>query len=166
MEILAQIKKTREYLDYIETHVLNVQKAWIEIQEKCNDMFFIQDDFYCGCIGIEIQKHDMSKMSEYEFVQYRKAFYPTADEPKFNMDFAWRHHKKENPHHWENWAQEYKPESRYWVIHCVHMLVDWVAMSYVFGGTTQAYYEKNKQTINIPDDAIKLIYEIFERLEK
>ena len=35
------IKKTREYLDYIEEHYLNVQKAFKEIETKCKRMRFI-----------------------------------------------------------------------------------------------------------------------------
>ncbi len=171
MKILAQIEKTREYLDYIETHVLNVQKAWAEIQEKCNDMFFIQDDSYYESIGMEVQKHDLSKLSEYELVGYRKFFYPTSEESEFNSSYdisrAWEHHKESNRHHWENWTLAYaRHEKKERCIHCVHMVIDWVAMGYHSKNTAQAYYEKNKQTINIPNDAIKLIYEIFERLEK
>ena len=45
MEIFEQIKKTREYLAYIENHALNVQKAWTEIVAKCKDMRFVYDDF-------------------------------------------------------------------------------------------------------------------------
>ena len=39
------IQKTREYLDYLEEHYNNVQKAWKIIQDKCKDMPFIYDDF-------------------------------------------------------------------------------------------------------------------------
>ena len=28
MKVLDEIQKTREYLDYIEEHVLNVKRAW------------------------------------------------------------------------------------------------------------------------------------------
>jgi len=39
-EMLERIKKTREYLDYIEEHYMNVQKAWKELQQKCKEMRF------------------------------------------------------------------------------------------------------------------------------
>lgn len=165
MKIFEQIQKTREYLNYIEEHVKNVQKAWTEIQEKCNDMFFIQNDSYYEDIGTEVQGHDLSKMSESEFIQYRKAFYPTCDEPKYDMSEAWEHHKKNNPHHWETWTKQYSQVSHQSVVNCIHMVIDWMAMSYKFGDTPRSYYEKNKDRIELPDEGIKLIYQIFERLE-
>lgn len=33
--MIEKIKKFREYLDYIEEHYNNVQKAWALINEKC-----------------------------------------------------------------------------------------------------------------------------------
>ena len=48
-----------------------------ELKEKCKDMRFVWDDFYYFSIDTEIEHHDVSKMSENEFIQYRKAFYPT-----------------------------------------------------------------------------------------
>jgi len=164
MEIFEQINKTREYLDYIEEHIKNVKRAWIEIQEKCNDMFFIQDDNYYESIGQEVVKHDLSKMSEYEFIQYRRAFFKTESEPKYDMGQAWEHHKKNNPHHWQNWINQYSPNRRQWIVHCVHMIIDWMAMGYKFGDTAQKYYEQNKDKVKIPDEAENLMYQIFERL--
>ena len=120
--------------------------------------------FSYNWIGGEIEGHDLSKLSEHEFVQYRKAFYPTETEDKFDMTEAWNHHKKNNPHHWEHWTQKgfYHPNE--WEVHCVHMVVDWTAMGYQFGDTAQEYYEANKDKIKLPSYAVDFIYEIFERL--
>jgi len=167
LKILKDIEKIREYCDYLEEHIINVRKAWLEIQEKCNDMFFIQDDNYYENIGQSVLKHDMSKVSEYEFIQYQKAFYPSVNEiDKYSMNEAWQHHIINNPHHWENWTKNYAPNvfKTHWVVHCVHMIVDWMAMGYKFGDTAQAYYEKNKDKIELPDEAIKLMYEIFKKI--
>ncbi len=164
MKILEQIRKTREYLDYIEEHVLNVRKAWNELQQKCKDMRFIYDDFYYHWIRGEVEKHDLSKLSEHEFVQYRKSFYPTELEPKYDMSEAWEHHKKENPHHWENWTDRDYYQPNEWEVHCVHMVIDWMAMGYKFDDTAQAYYEKNRESIVLPKYAVSFIYEIFDRI--
>jgi hypothetical protein len=168
MKILEEINKTREYLDYIEEHVLNVKKAWEELKLKCKDMRFIYDDFYYFSIDTEIEHHDLSKMSEQEFIQYRKAFYPTDDEKwncKYNISSAWEHHKDNNPHHWENWtSMENRSHPNEWEVHCVCMICDWMAMSYKFGGTAKSYYEKNKDKINISGDFITFIYQIFDRI--
>lgn len=165
MIILEQIKKTREYLDYIEEHVLNVRRAWQEIQEKCKDMNIVYDDFLYNWLGDEVERHDLSKMSEQEFVQYRKAFYPATPEHKYDMSDAWEHHKKHNPHHWANWTKKEYYHPNEWSVHCTHMVIDWMAMGYKFGDTVQEYYEKNRDKIELPSYAVSFIYMIFERLK-
>lgn len=168
MKILDEINKAREYLDYIEEHVLNVRKSWEELKIKCKDMRFIWDDFYYFSIENAIIYHDLSKMSEQEFIQYRKTFYPTDDEAKkgkFDISSAWDHHIINNPHHWENWSTIPVRKSPVdFEVHCVCMICDWMAMGYKFGDTAQQYYEKNKDRINIPEAAIPFMYEIFNRI--
>ena len=167
MNTLEVIQKTREYLDYIEEHIHNVNKAWIELQEKCKDMQFVCDDFYFSSISDEVASHDLSKLSEAEFVQYRKVFYPVKGEPEgYDMSEAWEHHKSHNPHHWENWTTIKPRSDADWKVHCVHMIIDWMAMGYRFGDTAQDYYEKNKEKILIPSHAVDFIYEIFDRLKE
>ena len=172
MEILEKITKTREYLDYLEEHALNVQLAWEELKMKCQDMRFIWDDFIFFSIDAEIKNHDMSKMSQYEFIQYRRVFFPTeleAKSGKYSMYAAWEHHKKHNLHHWESWTKNislWGNNPYKWEIHCVHMVVDWMAMAYKKGDTAEQYFEANKDKINIPEYAIRFIYEIFGRLKE
>ena len=98
-----EIQKTREYLDYLENHYNNVQKAWSILQDKCKHMNFIYDDFLHGTIDMEVKLHDISKLSQEEFVQYRVKFFPTKEEKDNHhclidlaFDRAWKHHKKEN----------------------------------------------------------------------
>jgi len=168
METLRLIEKTREYLDYIETHVKNVIRAWGELQEKCQDMRFIHDDFVFSQIDGDVKSHDASKLSEQEFIQYRKSFCPVDGEPKYDMASAWEHHKENNLHHWENWTKNISlwGDNPYkWEIHCVHMVIDWMAMGYKFGDTAQEFYEKNKGKIILPSYAIDFIYQIFKRLK-
>ena len=159
------IEKTQEYLSYIKEHVLNVRKAWGELQEKCKDMRFMWDDYYFFSISDEVDFHDISKLSEQEFVQYRKSFYPTDTEPKYDISEAWEHHKNKNPHHWENWTSIKWVDNPTVEVHMVHMVLDWMAMGYKFGDTAQEYYESNKDKIKLPDYAVKFIYEIFSRIE-
>jgi len=166
MEALKLIRKTREYLDYIEEHVLNIQNAWSEIQVKCRDMRFVYDDFVYNWISMEVQRHDVSKLSPEEFVQYRRQFYPANDREKgCGFDEAWENHKYCNPHHWETWTKETYTNPYEWEVHCVHMVIDWTAMGYKFGDTAQKYYEANKDKINLPNYAENFIYEIFERIK-
>jgi hypothetical protein len=159
------IKRTREYLDYLEEHLSNVQKAWEILKSKCEDMRFILDDYVYQTLDNEIYNHDLSKFSEFEFVQYREAFFQgaTAFTP-LSLDRAWEHHKENNPHHWENWTKQEYVSPYEWEINCVHMIIDWMAMGFKFNDTAQIYYEKNKDKIILPDYAITFIYEIFNKI--
>lgn len=155
------IQKTREYLDYIERHYDNVQKAWKEIKEKCKHLEILKDENNVAFLDTEILQHDLSKLSEEEFTEYRKTFYPTSKERRAYLDKAWYHHKLFNPHHWENWTER-KGSLAY--LHCIHMIVDWTAMSYDLGGTAKEYYELNQHVINIPEEYVSFMYEVFDCL--
>ena len=169
----------REYLDYIEEHYDNVQKAWKIIQEKCSDMKFIYDDFSFYILNNDIKNHDESKLDKEEFQYYRQYFFPTEKEEfianscngmsvkdyyKDNFNIAWEMHKAHNQHHWQTWTRINYHYPEQLTINCVHMVVDWIAMSIKFGDTAKDYYEKNKDEIKLPDWAVEFIYEIFDRV--
>lgn len=160
-----KIQKFREYLDYIEEHYNNVQKAWALINEKCQNKHFrfISDDFVWDTINAEVKTHDLSKLSSEEFTQYRQFFFPCTGEKadKNLFDQAWQHHKTENEHHWQTWTVKHK-ENPYADAFLVMNIVDWVAMGFKFNDTAKEYYEKNKDDIQLPEWAITLMYEIFD----
>ena len=164
MEGLKYIENIRAYCDYIEAHLLNVQKAWEIVQEKCKDMNIIYDDFLWANIDTMIKSHDVSKCSPEEFIQYQRYFYPVDKKDGELFGKAWDHHVASNPHHWENWTRTPDTFPNEWCCHCVCMVCDWMAMGMHFGDTAQEYYESNKDKINIPDSAIKFIYEIFNNI--
>lgn len=165
-----KLQKFREYLDYIERHYDNVQKAWALINERCSNKSFrfLSDDFVWGLINENIKNHDLSKLSPEEFTQYRQFFFPADGETKNKelMNLAWSHHCDNNYHHWQNWTgckfqDPYSAE-----IYLIENIVDWMAMGFEFNDTAKEYYEKNKDEINFPDWAVKLMYEIFECVYK
>lgn len=164
-KVKEKIAKFREYLDYFERHYDNVQKAWALLNEKCQNkgFRFISDDFVWHCIDAEVKMHDESKLSAQEFTQYRQRWFPCEGEDQNDEDFqkAWEHHWKDNPHHWQNWTTN-GSDYMYGDYYVVIMLCDWVAMGFEFGNTAKSFYEKNKDSINLPEWAIKLMYEIFE----
>jgi hypothetical protein len=127
-------------------------------------MSFVCDDFYRKRINEEVNVHDLSKLSQEEFVPYRQTFYPADPDEKVGFVEAWEHHKKCNPHHWENWTKKVYGNPNEWKVHCVHMVLDWMAMGYYMNDTAQEYYEKNKDNIILPDYWKNFIYTIFERL--
>lgn len=164
------LNKTREYIDYVERHYNNVQKAWQELNEKCKGHGFewLYDDFIWNIINQNIKIHDLSKLSEKEFIQYRQFFKPTNYEVNNNlkdkdlMQKAWNHHLNNNHHHWQTWTNTdyYYPNQK--LIYFIENICDWMAMGYEFGDTAKEYYENNKDKIILPEWAIKHMYEIFD----
>lgn len=168
MLAIDYIEKTREYLDYLERHIRNVEKAWKIFKEKCADFRVIQDDVFYNHLERDIFNHDVSKLLEDEFIQYRRAFYPTEFEKRDDyLKTAWPHHIENNSHHWQNWTKRtslwFHPDD--WEVDCAHMVIDWMAMGFEFGDTPKSYYEKNMDKIELPAYAIDFIYEIFKRIE-
>lgn len=176
-EMRELIEKTREYLDYIEEHYNNVQKAWELVQEKCSDMKFVWDDFEWATLNQEIRNHDAKKLSIEEFVHYREKFHPTKEEEMLcakyfevsdminkNFKKAWSHHKRYNDHHWQTWSNKNYGYPNMASLNCVHMLVDWIAMSMKFGDTAIDYYQKNKHTMTLPEWADEFIMSVLNRV--
>jgi Family of unknown function (DUF5662) len=162
----AKIQKFRVYLDYVERHYDNVQKAWGIIQDKCSDMRFVYDDYIFNLIDTNVKNHDLSKLSQEEFTQYRQFFFPTADEEKDRelFDLAWMNHLKQNNHHWQTWTSKEFSTPYEAEIYFIENIIDWMAMGFEFGDTAQEYYENNKSKIHLPDWSIDLMYKIFDRV--
>jgi Family of unknown function (DUF5662) len=164
MMVKEKIAKFREYLDYFERHYDNVQRAWALVNEKCQgkDFRFMSDDFVWGSIDEAIKMHDESKLSVHEFTQYRKYFFPVKGEDQNQKAFnsAWDNHRRVNEHHWENWTA--KNDLMYGDIFLVQMVCDWMAVGFEKGDTAKSYYEKNKDSIHLPEWGVKLMYRIFD----
>lgn len=146
---LEIIEKTKEYLDYLEEHLVNVRNAYDDVYKKCNhlkDIGFWADVYYA------VKHHDLSKFSAEEFTQYREYFFHVNDcaigPEAFKV--AWEHHKVCNTHHWESLKTE---------VDVAHMVIDWTAMGYKFGDTAKTYYDKNKDSIEIPED-LKIFFKL------
>ena len=99
-------KKTDEYLEYINEHRYNVQRAWDII--KTIDNPYIQNNI--DEISENIKNHDASKYSGEEFEWYRKKYYPINDEEANEVmdkiQDVFKLHYSRNPHHWEFWLNE------------------------------------------------------------
>jgi len=155
------IDSTRKYLDYLEEHLVNVAVAFSELSEACDGKeYWVGDDCTWHTLHHEVTNHDLSKLSKNEFTQYRDNFFPVCDKDKKNSGFvdAWENHKQENHHHHET-ATNYND--------LVHMVVDWVAMSYKFKDNPRKFYEETKLTMgdNITPEFNKFISRQFDHLE-
>lgn len=174
-EFLEKIQKTREYLDYLERHYNNVQRAWAIVKIALQDQPVIFDDFRYFSVQDELKEHDLSKLSCAEFMQYRRKFFPTNQEKHKELadktideDFAaaWENHKAANDHHWENWTttQSGHPYYREWA--CTQMICDWVAMSLEFKEISpRAYYEKINTKVQLPTWAERDLLAVCDYME-
>jgi len=155
MEGFKYVAKFREYLDYLEEHLENVRRAFNQLTVACKDLWWVKNDVTWYILKQQVCVHDISKFSKEEFVEYQRAFFPVgATKP---LKKAWEHHKKYNTHHHESLEDE---------LDVVHMVIDWTAMGYKFGDTAQEYYERNKDKITLTDKQKKIMYEIFDRVQK
>ena len=154
---VKHIEAIRSYLDYMEEHLFNIRKAFEEVSDACDGMPWVGDDCTWWSFRDEVINHDLSKFSSAEFIPYVEAFFPVDGEDKKPLGEAWEHHKQHNHHHWET-AEHH--------MDVVHMVIDWTAMSYKFGGTAKEYYEENAESIKLDEDNVRFMYSIFEAIEK
>ena len=166
------VEKTGQYMQYIEQHKKNVCAAWKELQKALIHIDFLQRPQILDCMEWRIRCHDDSKMSEEEFVAYRRHFYPVDGEAPDEQEFerAWRIHYHRNDHHWQYWIEDngefcksYNVEDK--ICAYLEMICDWPAMGYVFGDSAPAYYKAHKDEIKIDPDWISFVEEILSILE-
>lgn len=104
--------------------------------------------------GEELPAHDSSKYSEDEYVAYDGFFYGGhTEEVKKAFNYAWNHHQKTNPHHWQYWVLINDDEG----IVCLdmperyinEMVADWGAFSLIKEEHEEIvrWYEKHKAGI-------------------
>ena len=155
------------YFQYIEEHINNVINVW-------NMVIGLYPNFKT----YDIIQHDKSKYSDKEFDGYRQYFYPKPGQEKdinyFN--FAWNHHQKTNPHHWEFWllikitdgVQTLTP-IEIPQLRLIEMLCDWTAMSIKFKNLPSEWYNKNKNNMLIHPNSQKWLEDqlfIFDKVYK
>lgn len=165
MEGFKYIKTSRDYLSYLEEHLTNVAKAFAEVSDACDGMVWVGDDYTWHTLRQEVLNHDISKFSKYEFTQYRDKFFRVDDLESIDADFdeAWEHHKINNTHHNESIRTDYRGNTEKDII---HMVIDWTAMGYKFGDNAEDYFNKNKDTITIPEGYDSFLQEVFNRIRK
>ena len=153
-------QKEQEYLDYINNHIHNVNKAFetlfLPILDKDNIVckYISTSDLKQSIIELRdiITHHDASKFSDDEFDGYRCKYYPTELE-KANEEFmkaaedryeeCWEHHYKTNDHHPKHWVDENGNPTDMSLLAIIHMICDWEGMSIKFGTNTLEWYENN-----------------------
>ena len=180
-EFKELVNNTRKYLDYVENHYDNVQKAFKEFTRRLSspkgykkyEKFVWHTKYYdawaYAILECIIKNHDLSKLGKEEFTAYRDNFYPLSEESKEankeGFDKAWEHHKEKNAHHWQSRVgKEFNNymgfERDYYAI---ENAMDWIAMAYAFNeNPINTYYLKNKDKMQLSENDIYVIETVFE----
>lgn len=172
MQAFDYIAAFRAYLDYLERHITFVKEAWELVQVACIDMEFMGDKTLHGWIEKEIYMHDISKFSDDEFGPYRRRFYPANEVEKIlphNMvDMAISHHIRINDHHIENWTKARYTFEKEWMVHCVHMLVDWIAMDLGSEKNIDAreFFQRMQKEHQLTEEVVNFIQDVLDRVYK
>lgn len=115
--------------------------------------------------------HDLSKYSYKEWFAYVEAFYGEfgysfdSNRDLFDkllhkevmeaFDYAWLHHQKKNPHHWQYWLLQNDEDGLYPlempIDYAKEMVADWKGASRAIKGydDTINWYERNKDKIQL-----------------
>lgn len=138
------IDRAKQYNNYIGEHISNIKTCFKAYQEKLCAVLNIDKDKLKDLID----KHDVSKYGEPEFVTYLQYFFPKEGESKNKdlFDIGWLYHQNSNPHHPEFWILRDDmgttildmPD-----LFIAEMLLDWAAMGIKFNDTAYVYYQKN-----------------------
>lgn len=154
---------TTRYMNYIDTHIKNVKRAYAEkIRPLILKLDYVDD---IEMIDRMVGKHDESKYLPSEFIAYRDYFYgdpEDKDEDKFGV--AWLHHQHRNPHHWQYWILR-KDDGTFVahdmdLIYIIEMIADWSSFQYSGKGNANEWYEKNKDKMFLSDYTRKAIEDI------
>lgn len=145
------IKEEEQYLVYIAEHQENVRKAFNQYID--NILSIMKNDSLRTTIEGLVVTHDRSKLSSDEFDDYRKKFFPTSIDKKYDyditvkqdFDIAWLHHMNFNKHHPEYWVIRDSDGIRPLDMpreYIVEMILDWIAMGMAKNNTALDWFEK------------------------
>jgi hypothetical protein len=165
--------KDKEYAAYIDRHIASVNSVWKEFRENKKTEVIMADGLFYSLLSEKIRVHDKSKFSRKEFFGYRQWFYPEEGESKSESIFlhAWNCHQKSNDHHWQYWVMPQNGEmvALEMPTGCAfEMMIDWTAMSVIFGNKPSDWYSENKEkmvlhegTRNFVEGWLELFDEIY-----
>lgn len=158
-----------KYLEYLEGHIGNVQKA-LELLNTL-DIPFVNDNI--SELRSIVNKHDASKYEEPEWSAYLHHFYPENDEEALmseEFEQACKHHIQTNPHHWDYWIEDDKLindiDEREYRLYTIERICDWTAMAAQHDEGPTDFWNANKEFIIQPDYANEMVEEIINKLPK
>lgn len=169
---------SREYDLYLQNHKENVKKGFDWIKENLPDLIVSMEGVdYEHQIGFA---HDASKSDPEEYDAYDAYFYGgnRSYEVVQNFRYAWLHHIRYNPHHWQHWILIADDPNEANIIldmpynYILEMICDWWAFSWNGGNLREIFdwYENHKDTMILSDKTRKIVedilYKILEKLDE
>ncbi len=150
------------YMNYVYKHIKHVTEVYrdfiddSELEENLNPATSV-------LLRKNLREHDQSKFSREEFNGYRQKFYPTEEELKDpekikkQFNYAYLHHIRYNPHHWNHWVLVRSPKKieafKMPKVYIIEMLIDWKATEKKEGLLPiQDFYENNKDSMILHED--------------
>lgn len=173
--------RVNQYNEYLYAHINNVKRSWKEMLRPA--ILYNLDEFDCTVEDLTItdmciEKHDISKLSDDEFIPYLNYFYPEENQTKGDQDFieeqfdyAWLLHQKRNPHHWQYYVL-IKDSGKALLLdmpfeEICNMICDWHSFS-AKDGTSTAYdwYSKNKDKMMLSNNTRKTVEKLIKYMVK
>ena len=133
-----------------------------EVIDKTTEGFYTQ-----------LLRHDDTKYMEEEFMPYANYFYgKKTPEVEKAFDYAWNHHQKCNPHHWQYWVLiNDDPEEGEIVLdmplnYIIEMICDWWAFSWSKGNLYEifSWYDKHKTHMKLSENTRKAVEDILNQI--
>lgn len=138
----------RQYDEYLDAHISNVQNAYNWIVANLPDWIPAE---IADLTTENLLAHDRSKYSDEEYIPYADYFYGKKNaqvEADFNL--AWLHHIHANPHHWQHWVLIHDDEPEELIEmpreYLIEMFCDWWAFSWKSNNLYSVFdwYEQHK----------------------
>lgn len=173
----------KEYLEYLDDHIGAVIKAWEDVlrpaleRSRDEELLNILD---LDKIGLQVYNHDRSKYSEEEFTAYCNHWYPpdgsdvnhdqNKPEGDKDYDYAWLHHRNNNPHHFQYWVSfedDGAPIPLDMPLNYIcEMLCDWHSFSRNEDEqTAYDWWIDNKESFIMSDETIKWVDKLIEYMK-
>ena len=136
-----------EYDAYLSEHISNVQKAAQWMADNINHIITNDAETITIWTNLleEVQSHDKSKYSYAEYDAYDYHFYGGGSNEITDIafDYAWLHHQKKNPHHWQYWVLlkdggEIVPLDMP-LVYILEMIADWWSFSWKNGNLMEIF---------------------------
>ena len=164
---VEEIEETpdQQYMNYLEKHRDGVRRVY---QETLLPVLLDQgiDAETLNKIEYNIDNHDISKYDPVEFIAYRNHFYDPKNHPRSGSkeyDYAWNHHQKSNPHHWNYWVMINdvdKPQVHPLDMpfeYIIEMLCDWQSAGHHYGNSAYDWYSQNGKNMLLSENTRHLV---------